>query len=129
MHDPALCPGCQTGHPCRVVTRGHARYWDLYQADPGTWGPILAADARADAGQPVELAPAAPYPVHVPAPALPADVAADNARFALACAAIDACPARSDETPGCRCEAHCSERGRRVPRTECQRCQYERLAP
>lgn len=49
IHDPSLCPGCQTGYPCRVVTRRHHRYWENYVNDPDLWGPILARDAVADA--------------------------------------------------------------------------------
>lgn len=47
-HTETECPACSIGTPCRVATRHHTRYWDLYLASPAKWGPVLIRDAKAD---------------------------------------------------------------------------------
>jgi hypothetical protein len=53
LHTPDTCPACSVGVTCRLIRTGHLRYWDLYQADPGKWGPILLADAIQDRDYPL----------------------------------------------------------------------------
>ncbi len=112
-HDPAVCPACSLGTPCRVVTRRHRRYWQLYRDRPAVWGPVLVRDAAADAAG-VDPAP----PDDQPAGQV------TTIRAGAAYLAMEACEYRAPPTPGrCACFRDCSRFGRVVSEAECLQCQ------
>jgi hypothetical protein len=111
-HDATACPGCQTGHPCRVSRLGTNRQWALYRDKPRVWGPILAREALADAAG----SPSGPPPK--PAASRPAPF--DGARRKALVALVNACPHR-----GCRrsCQkTRCERDGRDVYLSDCIAC-------
>lgn len=104
-HAPDACPACAAGVPCRVVTRGHARYWHLYRKDPARWGPVIRADAESDAGRPpapaVRVRGSRPRPSPVDRHALYAALGRRE-RWKLPAGAGIVCAADSNAYPGLR---------------------------